>query len=215
MELEDRESDFGQGCLQRDGDRCVVTNTLSSEKRKKLEPANILPWSFPCYSASRKDMITSNLWTTLFQCFPEIRSVVQSDKINEIQNGLTLLSSIHRPFSDFQCAFEPITDTPHTYKFVTFEGFPAETKASLRNLPQQINFVTGSPPTPEDRLPHPVLLDCHYRLANIFHASGMTEAMGKTLRRAKKIKAGSLLEHDGTTDLASALYYAIWQTVAI
>ncbi|KAJ6023718.1 hypothetical protein N7540_004515 [Penicillium herquei] len=221
-DLEEQNFDFRQGCLQRDGNRCVVTKSGLFEKwkeitsrcllQREIEPAYIIPWSFPSYNSLKDTGDISNIWTTLYQCFPEIQPVVQSYKISEIQNGITLLESIHRQFSDFQCAFEPIPDIPHTYNFVTFEDFPVEMKP---DLPQRVSFVDTFRPTSEDRLPHPVLLECHYRLARIFHASGMNEAIDKTLRDLEELKAGSVLACDGSTDLASLLQYAIWKSVTV
>lgn len=82
-------------------------------------------------------------------------------------------------------------------------------------LPHQVTFVDASQPESESRLPHPVLLDYHYRLAKFFHASGMGEVIDKTLDRLKELKTGSVLARDGTTDLGSLLRYAVWESVTV
>lgn len=82
-------------------------------------------------------------------------------------------------------------------------------------LSRQVTFVDASQPESESRLPHPVLLDCHYRLAKFFHASGMGEVIDKTLDRLKELKTGLVLARDGTTDLESLLRYAVWESVAV
>ncbi|CDM29134.1 hypothetical protein DTO012A7_1029 [Penicillium roqueforti] len=218
-----RDSDFRKGCLERDRDRCVVTKAISFDKAEEtgsaedvlqgdLEAAHIIPWSFASYDPMKGASTISNMWETLYRCFPEIRTIMRSSRINEIENGLTLHHSIHRAFGRFRCAFEPIANAPHTYNFVTFKRFPTEMNPFL---PHQVTFVDASQPESESRLPHPVLLDYHYRLAKFFHASGMGEVIDKTLDRLKELKTGSVLARDGTTDLGSLLRYAVWESVTV
>ncbi|KAJ5618482.1 hypothetical protein N7528_006593 [Penicillium herquei] len=211
-DLAQSESDVHQECLRRDGDRCVVTKKLSDAgSHTVLEPAYIIPWSFPSHNPPRNIGYVSKMWTTLYRCFPAIEAVVTS-RINEIENGLTLLSAINREFGEFRCAFESIPGTPHTHKFVTFEGFPVELKSSLR-VPKQVKFKDTGRPTSQAGLPHPVLLDCHYRLAKILHESGMTKVIDEDFRDLEELIAGHELDLDGDTDLGSVVEYAIWQSM--
>ncbi|KAJ5690917.1 hypothetical protein N7488_012484 [Penicillium malachiteum] len=204
------ESDVHQECLRRDGDRCVVTKTLSDgDSHTVLEPAYILPWSFPSHNPSKNVGYISKMWSTLYRCFPAIEAVVSS-RLNEIENGFTVLSSINREFGEFRCAFELIPGTPHTYKFVVFEGFPVELKSSL---PRQVKFKDTGRPTSQAGLPHPVLLDCHYRLAKILHESGMITVIDEDFRDLDELIAGHELDLDGDTDLGSVVEYAIWQSM--
>ncbi|KAJ5661686.1 uncharacterized protein N7477_009302 [Penicillium maclennaniae] len=218
-----RDMNFRNGCLERDRYRCVVTKAISFNEAEEtesaddvlqgdLEAAHIIPWSFASYDPMKGASVVSNMWETLYQCFPEIRAIMRNSRINEIETGLTLHNSIHRAFGRFRCAFEPIANAPHTYNFVTFKRFPTEMKPFL---PHQVTFVDASQPESESCLPHPVLLDCHYRLAKFFHASGMGVVIDKTLDHLKEIKTGSFLPRDGTNDLGSLLRYGNWQSVTI
>lgn len=65
-------------------------------------------------------------------------------------------------------------------------------------------------------LPNKEYLECHYRLAQIFHASGMGEYIDRHLRHWDKLKEaseGSCLAEDGSSDLTTVLGVALWGTV--
>ncbi|KAJ5727036.1 hypothetical protein N7493_006063 [Penicillium malachiteum] len=206
-DLAEYESGIHQECLRRDGNRCVVTKTTSKgDSQIVLEPAYIIPWSFPSHNPPKDTGCISKMWTTLYRCFPAIESVLSS-RINEVENSLTLLNSINREFGEFRCALESIPDTPHTYKFVTFKDFPLELKSSLSG---QVKFKDTDQPTSQAGLPHPVLLDCHYRLAKIFYESGMIDVIDEDIRDLEELIAGHELDLDGDTDLGSVVEYAIW-----
>lgn len=67
-------------------------------------------------------------------------------------------------------------------------------------------------------LPGPVLLDCHYRVAEILNASGMSGYIERKLRDWEDLKEiadkGSLRE-DGATDITRILNTALWQRVEV
>lgn len=67
----------------------------------------------------------------------------------------------------------------------------------------------------EHRLPHPALLDCHYRLAKFFDMTGMGEVIDKTLEQWRNTRGESVLAGDGTTDLASLIEMAKWECVRV
>lgn len=64
--------------------------------------------------------------------------------------------------------------------------------------------------------PHPDLLDCHYRIAEILNASGMEEEIDRKLDDWDKMKRSmpdGCLNEDGSTNVADILRTALWQKV--
>jgi hypothetical protein len=67
-------------------------------------------------------------------------------------------------------------------------------------------------------LPNPVLLDCHFRIAEILNASGMSEFIDRKIRDWEILKGGSdadQLRPDGSTDVTRYLNAGLWQYVAV
>ncbi|KAH8805301.1 hypothetical protein F5884DRAFT_902333 [Xylogone sp. PMI_703] len=65
------------------------------------------------------------------------------------------------------------------------------------------------------RLPNLAYIDCHYRIEEILHASGMGDAIEQKLRDWEDLKEmghGSMKE-DGPTDVSQYLTTALWQPV--
>lgn len=99
------------------------------------------------------------------------------------------------------------------YELKVFQDYPAFAKS---HLPKSglVEFTR-----PEDaqelELPNAVLLDCHYRLAEILNASGMAEIIEKHHRDWEEIKgrAGDSLREDGGTDIGHILSVGLWERV--
>ncbi|KAG2016689.1 hypothetical protein GB937_006168 [Aspergillus fischeri] len=67
-------------------------------------------------------------------------------------------------------------------------------------------------------LPNPVLLDCHFRIAEILNASGMSEFIDREIRDWETLKGGPdayQLRPDGSTDVTRYLNAGLWQHVAV
>ena len=64
-------------------------------------------------------------------------------------------------------------------------------------------------------LPNAALLDCHYRLAEILHASGIGAIIEKYHRDWEELKgsASPSLREDGGTDIGHILGVALWERV--
>ncbi|KAJ6144877.1 hypothetical protein N7470_008772 [Penicillium chermesinum] len=122
------------------------------------------------------------MWETLYRYFPEVRKVIRSSAIDEIQNGLTLQGTMHYAFGHFQCTFEPV-----------------------------VTFVDPTEPEWGSKLPSRILLDCHYRLTKLFDASGIGEAIDKSLDSLKELKTGSVLDR-ATTDVGSLIRFSVWES---
>jgi hypothetical protein len=67
----------------------------------------------------------------------------------------------------------------------------------------------------ELQLPNKEYLECHYRLSQVFHATGMGEYIDRNLQRRDEMKAatsGSCLAENGTSDLTDIFNVALWGT---
>ncbi|KAL4783343.1 hypothetical protein BJX76DRAFT_348655 [Aspergillus varians] len=237
MEPQSRGDKFREDCLRRDGDRCVISKSMSSDAWTKLgrpsdvrstylEAAHIIPFSYASWDnssvcdlpSSKPTAATSDVsdaWEVLFRCFPAVRRMgLRVEKINELFNEMTLTRDLHYPFGVFTIALVA-TDIPHLYKVKAYPECPTDIQ---RQLPEDslVRFekAKGAEHLP---LPDPACLDCHHRLAEILHISGMGDYIDKKLRDWEQLKGSAGPGHlsaDGTTDIRRFLQVALWQSVA-
>jgi hypothetical protein len=76
----------------------------------------------------------------------------------------------------------------HRYKLKIYRHFPP---LHRRGLPED-GIVTFKKAAGAERitLPNPVLLDCHFRIAEILNASGMSEFIDRMIREWEDLKGG-------------------------
>ncbi|EAW11918.1 uncharacterized protein ACLA_006760 [Aspergillus clavatus NRRL 1] len=115
------------------------------------------------------------------------------------------------PFS--YASWDKSSDVDHTYEIKTYRRFPPRERV---NLPKDLRVKFSKSPGSEDLpLPSVTFLECHYRLAEIFHASGMAQVIEKYLWGWEDIKANApeTLSADGRTDIAHMLEVGLWAHV--
>lgn len=61
-------------------------------------------------------------------------------------------------------------------------------------------------------LPEPALLDCHHRIAEVLHASGMSEEIDRRMQEWDDMRdyQDGCLKADGTTDVGRVLTAGLW-----
>ncbi|XHF96695.1 hypothetical protein AWENTII_000314 [Aspergillus wentii] len=116
MEMDDLDSHdpaFQEMCLRRDGKRCVVSKVLDTNHwvqlgwpvgvdNKTLEATHIIPLAYASYNSEGPGQPCDSSWDVLFRCFPTIQNAgMNSDRINEPFNGLTLQDNMHARFGKF------------------------------------------------------------------------------------------------------------------
>lgn len=221
----EREKKFRDMCLRRDNYCCVVSGDMDVDKfcergspegviSGDLEVAHIVPFSYVNWNTSTPLPQASTIWEALMRCFPGIRQIgLSAETINHVFNGLTMEAPLHSSFGSFRLAFKR-TDILHTYQCMTYSDFPTRNHMYLpENDIIKLKQALGAEDLP---LPNPVLIDCHYRLAEILNASGMGERIDEHWRRWEDIKgstAGHMLSPDGYTDLGCLLETAFWHCV--
>ncbi|EDN04047.1 predicted protein [Histoplasma mississippiense (nom. inval.)] len=198
-EPQSRTDEFRDKCLRRDGSRCVVTQRMDINLWKNIN------------RPSEGEKNAANVWETLFRCFPSIRRIgMNARNINDASNGITLLDIIHKQFGKFRCAFEP-TETPHVYNFKTYLDYPYKKVF----FPQDQKVTMRKAEGGEDvKLPSPELLECHWRIAEILNASGMSEIIDRIIKDWEYIKEGDeghgSLREDGKSNVSEILSAAFW-----
>ncbi|KAJ9299729.1 hypothetical protein DTO271G3_2613 [Paecilomyces variotii] len=198
-----REQETRENTLKRDGRRCVVTrHLLASDFRNtgtkvppgegtvaRLEVAYIIPFLYGSYKnqeASDKNAIQR--WTCLYNCFPGLNKKIYTDNINDPSNTITLAAFIHDEFGEFRIALRPT-------------GNQDEYKVKLR----------ASPGYEHIKLPDPDFLDVHYRLAEIFHASGMGYEIDRHIQDSEDL---ACFAEDGSTNVNQLLTVRLAATVS-
>jgi hypothetical protein len=90
--------------------------------------------------------------------------------INRINNAILLHTLLYLSFGDFACAFKAIPNRPHAYQLRTYKHTTTELTEMIKVkfFPPEFTFSNADDLVKTELLPHPVLLDYHYRLAEIF-----------------------------------------------
>ncbi|KAJ9217810.1 hypothetical protein DTO166G4_614 [Paecilomyces variotii] len=218
-----REEQFRKDLLRRDNYRCVITQDLEWQKWDEIgapedlecdyiEAAHIIPFSLASWKAEPGSTYNiSQVWEALYRCFPAVRHVIGITNINDRSNGFCLRRDMHTAFGSFGIAFEP-TNTPNVYNLKSYRRARAtRVRKLIANMGQiTLQAADGAGDIP---MPNPVLLDCHWRVAEILNASGMGEEIDEYIRELEAIKMsmgdGSLNE-DGSSDLSRYLDAAFW-----
>ena len=186
-------------CLRRDGNMCVVSKVFNAcsknippgKETMRLEVAHALPLSLGDFS--------EKFWNCLYRYFPGVHALVGIGhaNLNTVENAMMVATPLIEEFSDFLLAFEP-TSVPSLYHVKTFPGFATSCN---RFLPEDGLFTL----TLHDRryaLPHTILLETHYILATILHATGRAGLVNDIL---EDYRDSCGLAKDGSTDIARLL----------
>ncbi|OOF90161.1 hypothetical protein ASPCADRAFT_10910 [Aspergillus carbonarius ITEM 5010] len=208
--------------LKRDDYRCVVSGCVDPEYHQqmglpadvpdiKLEGAHIIPFSYGCWKGKGVPEDVANIWELLYRCFPGVRrAALTIGTINSPENGLSLTVLLHSAFGNFRIAFKE-TDIKHQYEVKSY-GYLNYYERQMIPSNRLVTFrqAEGHKDIP---LPDPVLLDCHYRIAEILHATGLAEVIDRDFDRWDEMRRApnaAQLREDGSTDITRYLEAAFW-----
>jgi hypothetical protein len=180
----------------KDDDGNLLNNEL--EEPDYLEVAHILPHSLMTsgQSANEQTELNDSKKTALaiLDMFDHgVVHLINGSHIDRPTNALTLTSSLHQRFGNFEIYFEPTqgVETPHTYTIHQTESFGF----------QRTRFpITRTLYLTEDRNidpPSPRLLAVHRAIALILHLSAAGEYIDQILRDLEEVD----IEKDGSTEL--------------
>ncbi|OJJ43568.1 hypothetical protein ASPZODRAFT_28230 [Penicilliopsis zonata CBS 506.65] len=224
-ESELRVERFRKACLERDSQRCVISGVMDIEHWEKIgfprdiesghvEGAHIIPFSFGSWEGKTLPDDAGPKWEVLVRCFPAVRRLgMRPETINDPCNGLTMFSPLHMEFGSFQMAFKE-TDTPHRYLLKTYRRFST---SLFKHIPQS-PFVELTSTTGDTARPSPVLLNCHFYLAEILNVSGMSEYIEEKIQDWESLKlapGAGQLRADGSTDVSRYLQAGLWSLVSV
>ncbi|KDQ16182.1 hypothetical protein BOTBODRAFT_31254 [Botryobasidium botryosum FD-172 SS1] len=192
--------------LLRDGNRCLVTKLLDmgtpshGEERINTFAAHIIPFSFLPSSTSEAQIERSS---HLFEVLDRFGGVQLNDengeKINLLDNVMTLKMELHTLFGQLAIWFEPVLGEENTYQFRKLSD--VHTGVADRT---KVVFSTDHPDIP---LPNPRYLAVHAACAKVVHASGVAEVIDKVLRDLEDLP---VLSKDGSSsDLLRAALAAV------
>ncbi|KAJ9400162.1 hypothetical protein DTO282F9_2932 [Paecilomyces variotii] len=218
-----REQEIYENTLKRDGRRCIITRyLLASDFRNtgaevppgegtvaKLEVAHIIPFLYGSYKNQEpSDRNAMQRWNCLYNCFPGLNKKIHTDNINDPSNTITLAAFIYDEFGDFRIALRP-TGNQDEYEV---KLYPLFTDLFLPALPQnRILQLRASPGYEHIKLPDPDFLDVHYRLAEIFHASGIGYEIDRYIQDFEDL---ACFAEDGSTNVNQLLTVRLAATVS-
>ncbi|GIK02897.1 hypothetical protein Aspvir_006960 [Aspergillus viridinutans] len=212
LRSEVQDSEFRKDLLRRDGYRCCITRFLERKKwidsGKPNEPqdAHIIPFSFASWAGIQDTKDASDQGEVLFRCFPTLLNHrLRPRTINSLSNGMMLIIPLHMAFGSFDMAFVQ-TDERNVYDIKTYPdiGFTA-----LPFLPSNREVKFECAKGEDLLLPDPAYLDCHYRVAEILHASGLAEYIERKIQDWEDLKQSGGTDGDVTRILNTALWTAV------
>ncbi|RHZ74970.1 hypothetical protein CDV55_109190 [Aspergillus turcosus] len=193
-------------CLQRDGNKCVISGSYDQNSDDlpdealtgPLEAAHILPSVLGGPKDERKAL--SDIWVNLYRYFPALRSRLKFvlEDINREHNALMMLSPLDREFKAFRLILEA-TSTPNRYRVKTFPPFATAYKGFL----PADRSVTLTSQSKRYQPPSPILLAVHAAIGNILHASGRGKKITNVIQEAREDWA--CMAGDGSTDVGELL----------
>ncbi|GAD93185.1 hypothetical protein ANI_1_1262034 [Paecilomyces variotii No. 5] len=213
---------FQDDVFLRDGHCCVLTQVMNYWhwvdvgepeyiSHADLEAAHIIPFAMDSNNTILLEHDRANTWEVLYRYFPGVQNTgTSADTINDPSNGIALADFIHKQFRNFRCTFRK-TEIPNQYGLKTYKRFPPALKPLLSSSPVQFERAENGADVP---FPHPDLLDCHYKIAEILNASGMGEEIDRKQDewdRMKRNMPDGCLNEDGSSNVADILRTGLWQ----
>lgn len=195
-------------CLARDGNRCVISGLWNrdvepwpaGEDVAPLQAAHIIPFSLGEFGDANERREKLMMWTSLFRCFPYLRSLLTADGgVNQEENIVTLVNILHNEFVAFRMTLEA-TATPNRYRIKTFRDF---TNTWSTHLPES-RMVTLTSHDGRYPLPSPRLLAVHAAISNILYATARGEKIMNILRELGD-GGPAIMARDGSTDIGNLL----------
>ena len=123
---------------------------------------------------------------------PGIVHLIDGPDIDRPTNAITLTQYFHKRFGDFEVYFEPITQTPHTYKIIPIRSHNILRQAILP-VTRTLRLTDNHNIDP----PSGRLLAIHRAIALILHLSAAGSYIDDILRDLDELDVKS----DGSTEL--------------
>ena len=198
--------------LKRQANECAFTNIYEESAHPHppgrmlgaLEAAHILPFfSLGTFETEEERDRICIIWNTVYRYFPAVRSRLNFgyENLNDVCNVMMLLGPLHAHFGSFKLALEP-TAVDNQYKIRKFFNQTSSSYPWFYNYFPDGDLVTLTSHDPRYPVPHRVLLETHFLIASILHATGRGEIV--ELNQRKYGETGTLAS-DGSMDIAGLL----------
>ncbi|KAK0460100.1 uncharacterized protein EV420DRAFT_1641436 [Desarmillaria tabescens] len=171
----------------RDGYRCIVTRFIdrnkappdSDEVRTTVEAAHIFKRAVAAGKRTEKSLAEYATWDILRHLIglSEEQVAELDTNIDYVYNGITLDQTLHSAFDGFEWSLRPDPDHLNRYYFDYFTRKPPSA-AYGRNI-EVISFEG----CPAEVRPSRKLIQFHYSLAKVLHASGAGRVIESMLKR--------------------------------
>ncbi|KAK0460058.1 uncharacterized protein EV420DRAFT_1763021 [Desarmillaria tabescens] len=184
---------FKDAVKGRDGYRCIVTRSIdwdevpldSDECSTKVKAAHIFKRAAAAGKRTTKSFAEYATWGILrhFIALSEEEVAELDANIDYVYNGLTLEEILHSAFGEFMCSLCPDPDHPNRYHFEYF------TRGPLSSVSRCDIKAISFEECPAEVRPSRKLIQFHYSLAKVLHASGVGRVIESMLERF--LKGGS------------------------
>ncbi|KAF7713480.1 Uncharacterized protein PECH_001257 [Penicillium ucsense] len=223
-ESQTRDDMFKVSCLRRDGYRCIFSgfmqiahwlqlNEPDNIKATHVEVAHIIPFSYASWRTTESRHEAASAWRVLYSCFPGVRRAGLSAETIDCESiGLTMQLECQADFGDFKLAFKPVENENNKYQVKTYRGCSALTR--MWSPASGFIELKQADDATDLKLPDRDYLDCHWRITEIFNASGMGEVIDKHFQEWEDLKGTCHeLREDGTTNVDRFLRAGLWADV--
>ncbi|KAK0460091.1 uncharacterized protein EV420DRAFT_1641427 [Desarmillaria tabescens] len=178
---------FKEAVKERDGYRCVVTKIIdfdkappdSDEERTPVETVHIFKRAVAAGKRTEKSSAEYATWDILrhFTALSEEQVAELDTNIDYVYNGLTMTLELVSTFDTFQWSLRPDPDHPNRYHFEYFARGPLPV---MRGRDIGVISFEGCP---NELQPSRKLIQFHYFLAKVLHASGAGVVIESMLER--------------------------------
>ncbi|KAJ5931304.1 hypothetical protein N7516_005793 [Penicillium verrucosum] len=199
---------WAKDCIDRDNHRCVISGAATEAEWAKNGGVEGELWG-----KLEGDHNIAVKWASIYTAFPQMKARMRASRINSLENGITLHNLVHVEFQAFKIALQP-TERTNYYSVKKYPRFDSILHPHIQNGTMvTLRQADGHQEKP---LPGREFLDTHFRLCEIFHASGLAKEVEDNYRRWDQIKqqaSGHSLLEDGSTNVAEILQTALFSVV--
>ncbi|KXH51539.1 hypothetical protein CSAL01_05529 [Colletotrichum salicis] len=116
-----RQQDFKEKCLKRDGFRCACSQfiDLASAEERLVVPAPgmavgftdlcyILPFALGQLVSPAGGEAVDDIWFALYRYFPELDGKIGPNSPDQYQNLITFDLTVHKAYNSYDLAFKPL-----------------------------------------------------------------------------------------------------------
>ncbi|KAI0757946.1 hypothetical protein C8Q74DRAFT_1451960 [Fomes fomentarius] len=215
--------------LVRDGYCCMVTGLPDLDYQLSVDDdddddrvlvttqcCHIIPFSVNSFNDEREETFgykfdgIAIFWGILKMFGYHLQPELAGDKINRLENVMTLSVSIHGLFDDLNFWLEEVEGKKDTYRTCLPSRIDNARRRKQLCLPPEVHFISHSVDNSEQALPDPRYLRLRAACCKVAHLSGAAEYLDEIYWDMDTIQ---VLAFDGSS--AEVLDAALWRVAAL